>query len=226
MRRQNMKKQLISYFILLLLIPITIAIGVTFFEDRSYVFISMTIVILASIPFFISFESREANTRLMIVLAVLVALSVVGRFLFAAVPGFKPVTAIVVIAAIYFGAEVGFLVGALSAIISNIYFGQGPWTPFQMFSWGMIGFIAGLPSIRNYLVEDRLLLALFCIFAGVIYSLMIDIWTVLSLDSLFNLKRYIAVVSLSTPFMAIYAVSNVVFLLLVIKPIGEKLERI
>ncbi len=221
-----MNKQILNYFILLLLVPLTIYIGVTFFEDRSYVFISFILIILVLIPFLMSFENKEANTRYMVIIAVLVALSVVGRFLFAAIPAFKPVTAIVVISAIFFGAEAGFLVGALSAVISNIYFGQGPWTPFQMFSWGMIGFIAGLPRISKLLKKNRFVLALYGIFAGVIYSLMMDVWTVLSVDNLFNLKRYLTVVTVSSPFMITYAVSNVIFLLLIIKPIGEKLDRI
>ena len=173
-----------------------------------------------------SFENKEANTRYMVIIAVLVALSVVGRFLFAAIPAFKPVTAVVVISAIFFGAEAGFLVGALSAIISNIYFGQGPWTPFQMFSWGMIGFIAGLPKVRDILKKNRLMLLLYGIFAGVVYSLMMDVWTVLSLDNVFNLKRYLTAITVATPFMITYAVSNVIFLLLIMKPIGEKLNRI
>ena len=222
----NMNKQILNYFIVLLLVPLTIYIGVTFFEDRSYVFISFILVILASIPFLMSFENKEANTRYMVIIAVLVALSVVGRFLLAAIPAFKPVTAVVVISAIFFGAEAGFLVGALSAIISNIYFGQGPWTPFQMFSWGMIGFIAGLPKVRDILKKNRLMLLLYGIFAGVVYSLMMDVWTVLSLDNAFNLKRYLTAITVATPFMITYAVSNVIFLLLIMKPIGEKLNRI
>ena len=36
----------------------------------------------------------------------------------------------------------------LTALVSNFYFGQGPWTPFQMFAWGFIGFIAGLSQAR------------------------------------------------------------------------------
>lgn len=221
-----MRKQWISYLCLLLLVPIAIIVGVVFFEDRSYIFISFVIVALASIAFFIYYESNEVNSRTLVILAILVALSVIGRFIFAAIPGFKPVTAIVVIAAIFFGSEMGFLVGTLSALISNFYFGQGPWTPFQMFSWGMIGFIAGMPFIRTYLQNNKLLLSLYGIFAGIIYSLLMDIWTVMSFDGVFNVKRYIAAVSLSLPFMGMYALSNVIFLLLTIKPIGEKLKRL
>ncbi len=221
-----MKKQWINYVILLLLIPISIWIGITMFDDRKYVFISFVIVLLTIIPFLLTFEKKDASIRYLVVIAVMTALSVVGRFLFAAIPGFKPVTAIVILTAAYFGAEAGFLVGALTALISNVYFGHGPWTPFQMFAWGMIGFITGLPYIRNMLINNKIILVLFGLFAGVFFSLLMDVWTVLSIDGLFNVKRYITVVGLSVPFMVTYAVSNVIFLLVTVKPIGDKLERI
>ncbi|HLR71066.1 MAG TPA: ECF transporter S component, partial [Pseudogracilibacillus sp.] len=161
-----------------------------------------------------------------VILAAMIAFSVVGRFVFAAIPGFKPVTAIVILTALSFGREAGFLVGALTALLSNIYFGQGPWTPFQMFSWGTIGFIAGTPFIRQLLSKNRWMLIVFGLFSGVLFSLLMDIWTVISIDGMFNIKRYITVVTLSFPFMLTYALSNVVFLLLTIKPIGDKLTRI
>lgn len=221
-----MKKVWFNYLLYLVFIPLTILCGVVFFDDRKYVFISFMVVLLLFVPVFRSFEEKESTTRYLVVLAVMIALSVVGRFLFAAIPGFKPVTAIVIITAIYFGAEAGFLVGALTALISNIYFGQGPWTPFQMFSWGLIGFLAGLPFIRGKLRMQKPLLLLYGAFGGVIFSLLMDIWTVLAIDGTFNVKRYVAAVSLSLPFMVTYAVSNVIFLLLTMKPIGDKLERI
>lgn len=221
-----MKRQWINYLVLLLLVPLFIWIGVTMFDDRKYVFISFMLVIIILIPFFSSFERKENSIRYLVIIAVMTALSVVGRFLFMAIPGFKPVTAIVILTAVYFGVEAGFLVGALTALISNFYFGQGPWTPFQMFAWGMTGFIAGLPFIRHVLMKNKLILILFGMFAGVFFSLLMDVWTVLSVDGVFNVKRYITVVTLSVPFMITYAVSNVIFLLITIKPIGDKLERV
>lgn len=210
----------------MILIPLSIALGVILFKDRKYNLISIIIAFLSCLPIFFSFEKGKTSTRKMTILSVMVAISVAGRFVFAAIPGFKPVTAIVVITAIYFGSEAGFLTGSLSAIISNIYFGQGPWTPFQMFSWGMLGLIAGLPFMRKLLLKNKIILAIYGVFAGVIYSLMMDVWTVLAMDGVFNAKRYIAAVTTALPVMAIYAVSNVVFLMLAIKPFGEKLERI
>ena len=124
----------------------------------------------------------------------------------------------------YFGCEAGFLTGALSAVISNFYFGQGPWTPFQMFSWGIVGLIAGL--VAEHLKKCSLLLSGYGILSGVLYSFLMDIWTVLWEDGYFNLSRYLAALVSAIPFTAVYAVSNVVFLLLFARPIGKILDRI
>lgn len=192
---------------------------------RYYNLISIVIVLLACVPFYITYEKREGSIRRMVLLAVMTAIAAAGRCLFVAVPGFKPVTAIVVMSGIYMGSQSGFLVGSLSAVISNIFYGQGPWTPFQMLTWGGIGLVAGLPGIR-ILLRKKFPLAIFGIYAGIFYSLIMDIWTVLSVDMTWNWKRYLATVGTGLPLTIVYAVSNVVFLLLTIKPIGEKLNRI
>jgi len=220
-----MNKNRLGYLVMLGIIPLLIAAGVVLLHDRKYQIISILLAFLACVPFFISFEMREPNVREMVVLAVMTALSVAGRFLFAMVPGFKPVTAIVVITAIHFGPQAGFLTGALSAVLSNIYFGQGPWTPFQMFVWGLLGLLAGLLAKHGWL-QSRLALSLYGLLAGAAFSLLMDVWTVLAMDGTFAPMRYLVAVSSSFFFMAIYAVSNVVFLLTLSEPIGEKLERI
>lgn len=219
-------QKVLNIIIIGVIIPLLLVLGITFFKDRSFLLISILIAIFALIPVFIAFESKETPTRRLVVLATLIAISVIGRIIFAAIPGFKPVTAIVVIAAIFFGPEAGFLVGSLSALVSNVFFGQGPWTPFQMVAWGLLGFLAGLPYIRHKLRTNRLLLAIYGVFAGIAFSLIMDIWTAMSLDGTFKLNRYIALVSLSIPFMIVYAISNVIFLLLTIKPIGNTLTRL
>ena len=152
------------------------------------------------------------------------ALSVAGRLLFAVLPGFKPVTAMVVLTAMYFGGEAGFLTGALTAVLSNFYFGQGPWTPFQMVTWGLLGFVAGL--LRNRLKASRLFLALYGAVAGVAFSLLMDVWTAVWIDGTLTLSRYLASVATSGGYMLLYALSNVIFLLLLRKPMGEILGRI
>ncbi len=217
-------KKCCSYGILCLLIPAVVLCGALLFQDKQYAWISLCVAILSCIPFFLHFERKDTDIKKLLLIAVMVALSVVGRILFTPLPGFKPVTAMVVITAMYFGSEAGFMTGALSAVVSNFTFGQGPWTPFQMFSWGILGLIAGL--IAEPLKRSKVLLVLYAIISGVLYSLLMDIWSVLWADGFFNFSRYLAAVISAIEFTIVYAVSNVVFLLCFSKPIGKILERI
>lgn len=217
-------KKLLSYLILILLIPVTILLGVTVFGGKQYAFISIAVAVFSCLPLFLGFERREHSTTRLILIAVLTALSVVGRFLFVMLPAFKPVTAMTVITALYFGPEAGFMTGALTAVLSNFYFGQGPWTPFQMFAFGMLGFFAGI--FAKSLLKRRLLLLGYGVLAGVAYSLILDVFSALWQDNVFLWSRYAAMLVSSFPMTALYAFSNVVFLLLLTKPIGEKLSRI
>ena len=217
-------KKILSCLILCLLVPGVVVGGALLFRGKQYAWVSLCVALLSCIRFFLHFERSAADAKKSVLIAILTARSVLGRIVFAPIPGFKPVTAMVVITAMYFGSEAGFLTGALSAVVSNFYFGQGPWTPFQMFSWGIVGFIAGW--IAAPLKRSRLVLALYALLAGVLYSCLMDIWTVLWADGSFNLSRYAAALVSALPFTAVYAVSNVVFLLLFAKPIGKILERI
>ena len=220
--RQKIKKG-IAYGILLLLIPATLLLGVTVFRGGQYAFISISVAVFSLIPPVLCFEKSEQSATRLILIAAMTALSVAGRFLFGMLPFFKPVTAMTVITALSFGPEAGFMTGALTAVISNFYFGQGPWTPFQMFAWGMLGLLAGV--LARPLKKSRLLLLSYGVFAGIFYSLLLDVFSTLWQDNRFLLSRYVAMLVTSLPMTAIYAASNVVFLLLLAKPIGEKLER-
>lgn len=217
-------KKCLSYIILCLIVPAVVLGGALLFKEKQYAWISLCVTVLSCIPFFLHFEHSENDVRKLILIAVMVAISVIGRFIFAPIPGFKPVTAMVVITAMYFGGEAGFMTGALSAVISNFYFGQGPWTPFQMFSWGIVGFFAGV--IADPLKKSKIVLVVYAVVSGVLYSLLMDVWTVLWADGYFNISRYAAAVISAAQFTIIYAVSNVIFLLVFSKPIGKILERI
>ena len=156
----------------------------------------------------------------MVLAAVMTALAILGRF----IPYIKPMTALIILSGMYLGAETGFLTGALAAAVSNFYFGQGPWTPFQMFALGMIGLTAGFFS--RPLKEKKLLLLVYGGFSGIVYSLIMDIWTVLWYNEGLVFELYKAAVLSAVPYTITYCISNVVFLAVLGRPIGEKLERI
>ena len=215
----------ITAVVLFVLIPLTIWLGVLLFEDRKYNIISIIIALLSCVPFFVRFEKGKSGAREMIVIAVMAAFSVVGRLIFAPIPAFKPVTAITIISGVALGPEAGFIVGSMTAVVSNMFYGQGPWTPFQMFVWGFIGFLAGV-IFRKSKKPNRIVLSIVGAFGGVLFSILMDIWTTLSLDGEFLLSRYLVNVASSLSFMVIYAVSNIIFLIILAHPFLEKLNRI
>lgn len=203
----------------LILIPGTVLLGALLFRERHYLPLSFLVAGLSLLLFLTGFEHRKTGSRRAVVVAVMVALSVAGRF----IPFFKPVTALTVLTAVYFGSEAGFLTGSLSALISNIYFGQGPWTPFQMLAWGLIGLIAGL--LRKPL-KRRIPLCICGLLAGIAFSGVMDVWTVLYSTGGFDPALYGAALVTAIPHTVLYSVSNVLFLWFFSRPIGEKLERI
>ena len=202
------------------LIPLLVAVSAFAFFGQRYLIISLGIAVLALLLFMAGVERRNIGSRRMVITAIMTALAVFGRF----IPLFKPITAIIVITAVYLGAQAGFLTGAMSVLLSNIWFGQGPWTPFQMLGFGLIGLFAGYLS--RWLVHSKALLVIYGVFAGIAYSFIMDIWTVLWYSGGFDTGLYAAAIISALPFTALYAVSNAVFLLILSKPIGNKLNRI
>ena len=213
----------IRYVLYFGLIPLIVIGGIVIFRERWYLWISAAVLLVSMIPFFFVFEKSRISVYKLVLLSVMVALSVFGRIAFYWVPFFKPVTAMVIIAGTYMGMECGFMCGALSAILSNLYFGQGPWTPFQMLTWGMIGLGAAL--LANVFKKYRWSWLIYGLLAGLAYSMMMDVWTSLVTDGTLEASRYWFYFVSALPMTGIYMGSNLIFLLLLGYPIGKKLER-
>ena len=202
------------------LIPLTVLLGCILIDAQQHLLVSCLVAVLALGLFLAGFERKTTGARRMVIVAVMTALCIVGRF----IPFFKPVTALTIITAMYLGSESGFLTGALAALLSNFTFGQGPWTPFQMLAWGMIGLAAGY--MAGPLKRHRWLLLLYGTASGVLYSLLMDVWTVLWYNGTLNWQLYAGAVAASLPHMALYGVANFAFLWFLARPFGEKLARI
>ncbi|WP_139995075.1 ECF transporter S component [Paenibacillus paridis] len=217
----------LSAVLILVVIPATILLGVFVLEDRKYYFISLLIVFYTMIPFALVFEKRKPQARELIVIAVLAAIAVAGRSAFFMVPQFKPVVAIVIIAGVSFGAEAGFLVGATAGFVSNFFFGQGPWTPWQMFCFGLIGFLAGILFKKGLLKRTKLSL---CLFGGLstffVYGGIINIGSVMMFSSQFSWEVLLASYVSGFWFDMVHALATVMFLFILARPMLEKLDRI
>ncbi len=213
-------RKLLSRVIPYVAIPLIVAAGIFVFDEKRWAMIILGVAVCTVLLFLSGFDSKKTGSRRLILSAVLAALSVAGRF----IPLFKPVTAITMIAGIWLGGEAGFLVGSMSALVSNIYFGQGPWTPFQMFAWGMIGLLSG--QFSGLLRKSRLILLLAGALAGGFYSIIMDVWTVLWYNGSADLSLYTAAILTALPHTILYALSNLIFLAVLARPIGEKLSRV
>ncbi|CAM4386547.1 energy-coupling factor transport system substrate-specific component [Paenibacillus endophyticus] len=213
--------------LILVVIPATIVFGIVVLDDRKYYFISLLIVLYTMIPFALVFEKRKPQARELIVIAVLAAIAVAGRSAFFMLPQFKPVVAIVIIAGVSFGAEAGFLVGATAGFVSNFFFGQGPWTPWQMFCFGIIGFLAGILFQKGLLKKTKLSL---CVFGGLstffVYGGIINAGSVTMFSSEFSWKTLAASYVSGFWFDIVHASATVLFLFVLARPMLEKLDRI
>ncbi len=200
--------------------PAMVLTGALVLPQKAHLLVSLGMACMALLFFLTGFERKKTGGRRMVIVSVMAALCIVGRF----IPFFKPITALTVITAMYLGGEAGFLTGALAAALSNFYFGQGPWTPFQMLAWGFIGLIAGW--LAGPLKKRRWLLLLYGAAAGIVYSLVMDVWNVLWVGEGFDWKLYAAAVTAALPHTLLYAVSNFLFLYFLAEPFGQKMERV
>lgn len=221
------KRTYLSAIFVLIAIPLTIYFGKTQLQDRKYYFISILIIIETMIPFLVSFESRKPKAKEIIAISILCAMSVAGRAAFASVPHFKPVLALVIISGVCFGAESGFLVGAVSGFVSNFFFGQGPWTPWQMFAYGLVGFVAGIIFRRLFKKGTKISLCVFgFLSAFLIFGVILNSASLILWQPNPTTDMLIAALVAGIPFDFIHAVSTVFFLWFLAEPMIEKIERI
>ena len=226
-KRKISKRTKIATLLILFLIPLTIFIGIYYLGDKKYYFISLLIILETMIPFAFAFENRKPKARELVIISSLCAIGVAGRTVFFMLPQFKPVAAIVIISGVAFGGETGFLVGAITAFVSNFFFGQGPWTPWQMFSFGIIGFLAGIMFQKGILRKTKTdmcvfgFLVTFVIYGGIMNPASVIMW-----QSNININMVLSSYVMGMPFDFIHAVSTVFFLFFAAEPMLEKLERI
>lgn len=213
--------------VMLLVVPLLLYLSVRVFHGRKYLVCSLIVIVAAMLPFFMMFEGRKPKVREIMVIAVLAAIGVAGRAAFFMVPSFKPVAAIVILSGISFGGEAGFLVGCLIMMLSNMFMGQGPWTPWQMFAFGMIGFLAGILFQKGILKARKRdlciygFLSVFLIYGGIMNPA-----SALMSYGQVTWASLLAFYISGAPVDLVHAISTVIFLWFLSRPMLEKLERI
>ena len=226
-KRNLSRRTLFAAALILLLIPLTLFIGVYYLDDKKYYFISLLILLECMLPFFLIFEGRRPKARELVIIAVLCAIAIAGRAALFMLPQFKPVMAMVIISGVAFGGETGFLVGAMTMLASNVLMGQGPWTPYQMFAMGIIGFLAGVLFRKGWLRRSRGALCVFGALAAIlIYGGIMNPASALMWAPELNWKVLLTYYVTGFPFDCIQAAATWLFLWFAAEPMLEKLDRI
>lgn len=143
------KRLALTALLIFLVIPALIALTVFLGSKRLYMPLSILILVMVMAPFFMIFERRKPRAREVVLIAMMSALTVASHTFFHIAFPVQIGTAMVIISGISLGPEAGFLIGAMSRFVCNFYMGQGAWTPWQMFCWGLLGFLAGLAFNRE-----------------------------------------------------------------------------
>lgn len=182
--------------------------------QNHFLLLSFGVVSISIILLIFRFESRKVEARELVLLAVLAAIAAVGRIPFASIPSVQPTSFVIMISGYVFGAESGFMIGAVAALASNMILGQGPWTPWQMTAWGLIGLTAGL--LRNTAFMNHSLgRILFGIIWGFLFGWIMNIWGFFSFTQstgTITLNEIITYFAGSAFFDSLHAFSNAVLL--------------
>ena len=209
-----------------ILIAVPIGLGLAaYFDVNQAALLTVAVALLAIVIFFAGWETDRPPLRQFMPTVVLGAIAAVGRIAFSAFPDAKPVTAICIIAGALFGRRSGFMVGAIAALISNFFFGQGLWTPWQMYAWGLVGYVAGCIGERRF-DEHPWLIPLMGVAGALTYGFILNSWFIIGYVHPLTLPKAIAAYGAGLPLDIIHAVATVIFLGLLYVPWRKKLTRI
>ncbi len=168
----------------------------------------LVILAIAIAAGFAWFERSRPPARIVAAVAALAALGVAGRVALAPVPNLVATTDVALLAGYALGGGPGFAVGAIAGLVSNFWLGQGPWTPWQMAGWGMVGIGGAVLARVSGRRVGRLQLALWAALAGLAYGALLDLSVMVSYGGEQSIDRYLALSARGIPFNVIHAVGN------------------
>ncbi|MDE6024185.1 MAG: ECF transporter S component [Lachnospiraceae bacterium] len=220
-------KRTVVYTAMIVLAVLVLIIFWKFGNRNHYVFGTL-LVICGMLPVICGFEKKRSQAREIVLISVMSALAIVSRMAFAIVPHFKPMAGIIMITGMAFGPTAGFISGMISLLISNFAFAQGPWTPWQMFAFGIAGFVAGLLYDKGIINEKKRIVT--AIIGGIIVVLFVgpimDTSTFFLADGMMGDVTPWAIYLSGLPVNAVHAAATVVTLFLLCPPMLERINRI
>ena len=187
--------------------------------------LTLLVALLAVGLVFASFEASRPPLRQLMPTAVLAATAAAGRVLFAPIPDVKPVSAIAVIAGATLGRRSGFMVGAVAALVSNFFFGQGSWTPWQMYAWGLVGYLGGVFADRGLMERGGVLYA-WGFLSALMYGAILNGYYVLGFVRPLTWPSVLAAYAAGFPLDCVHGVATAAFLAAIWLPWGRSIRRV
>lgn len=211
--------------IILGVIPCLLFVNTHFMNNQNYYLTSTLILVALMLPFGLEYKNRNPNTKKLVLIASLAAIASIGRVAFYMLPQFKPVLAIVIISSVVIGPYEGFMVGALTGFVTNFYFGQGIWTIWQMFAFGIAGFLAG--CLFRRIKVSRLSLCIYGLLSAFfIYGLIMNYETLITYPGPITKGRVLATYAAGIPVDGIHGIATYIFLFIIYNPFVKKITRI
>lgn len=197
------------------------------FINQNYYLISVLMILIAFVVFFFCYEKKKPQAREIVTLSIMSALAIAARAAFVMVPFFKPMVGIIMITGMAFGPGAGFLTGAVSGFVSNFIFGQGPWTPWQMFAYGVGGALAGMLAKKKVMHEEKKILTavLGYVIIQVIVGPILDVCSVFTMGNTMTKEFVLSIFMSGVIPNAIHGLATFLTLFFLCKPMMEKLNR-
>ena len=192
--------------------------------NRHYLPFALVVLLLSLIPFMMIFKSRRPQAKEFIALFVMSAIAVAARAAFIMVDQFKPMGAIIMITAVSFGPEAGFLCGGLSVIASNLIFGNGPWTPWQIFAYGVGGYLIGF-IFRKKRPQKLLLSAVIALVTFAVVGFILDTCAIATMPNMIDASKVWPVYRAGIPVNLTMAAACFLASFFLADPILDRLER-
>lgn len=210
--------------VLLTILIFIILGGLTFKYNGDFSLIVTTGVFLLLFLSYFYFENSSLGNKEIALIATLSTFAALGRVAFAPFPNIKPTTFIVAISGLVFGPYEGFLIGATSAFISNIFLGQGPWTPWQMFAWGSVGFISGIIGKRKKVMSVEAF-SFICFLFGFMFDWIMNLWYVVGFIKPLTWKGILLAYLTGLTFDLAHAASSFIFCIIFFSAFYKVLDR-
>lgn len=167
-------------------------------------------VIFILVISYLYFEKSDKGPKEIALIATMSAFAAVARVPFAGLPNIQPTTFLIALSGLVFGSYEGFLIGATAAFISNIFLGQGPWTPWQMFAWGLVGVISGFLGKGDRKLKCEAF-AFICFGYGFLFDWIMNLWHVLGFVRPLNLSTIALSYLTGLTFDIMHALGNFIF---------------